>query len=263
MSHRLPRPERGDAWALFLDFDGTLTEIAATPDGVRLDSALHGTLGELLGALDGALAVISGRPVADLDRYLAPLRLPTAGLHGLEWRGCDGRVRRKRFGGRPDEKLRRRLAGVVGSDPRLVLEDKGAALALHYRGAPEREGELEGLMTELLTGLKGYRLLCGKMVFELLPAKSGKGQAIETYMEQPPWRGRMPVFAGDDVTDEDGFEAVNALGGVSVRVGDLDATAAHYHLESVGALRRWLERLEEALRRRGPGRDTASERAGA
>ena len=128
-----------------------------------------------------------------------------------------------------------------------LLEDKGTALALHYRGAPERESELEALMTDLLTGLKGYRLLCGKMVFELLPAKSGKGQAIETYMQQSPYRGRRPVFAGDDVTDEDGFAVVARMGGIAIKVGEGPSAAAH-RVPTVSVFVAWLQDLPRRLR---------------
>ena len=249
-NRRLPHPERGEAWALFLDFDGTLTEIATTPDRVRVDPALHGTLRELLESLHGALAVISGRPVSDLDRYLAPLRLPTAGMHGLEWRGADGRVLRKRHGGRIPGGLRERLAGLADTDPRLLLEDKGASLALHYRGAPERESELQALMMNFVADLKGYRVLCGKMVLELLPAKSGKGRAIEAYMKQFPYRGRRPVFAGDDVTDEDGFAAVARMGGMSIKVGGGPSAATH-RAPTVRAFVAWLQDLPGRLRSAG------------
>ena len=136
----------------------------------------------------------------------------------------------------------RRLRELVDADPRLLLEDKGPSLAIHYRQAPDREGELEDLMGSLLTGLKGYRLLCGKMVFELLPAKSGKGQAIETYMEQSPYRGRRPVFAGDDVTDEDGFAVVQAMGGAGIKVGPGESQA-RYRLDDVPAVHTWLTEL--------------------
>ena len=250
MSYRLPYPALGETWALFLDFDGTLTEIVATPDRVRVDPALHGTLRELFESLDGALAVVSGRPVADLDQYLAPLRLPTAGMHGLEWRGSDGRVLRKRYGGRAPGELRDRLAEVADTDPRLLLEDKGASLALHYRGAPEREAELQALMTDLLSNLRGYRVLCGKMVLELLPTQSGKGQAIKAYMKLNPYRGRRPVFAGDDVTDEDGFAAVARMGGISIKVGDGPSAAMH-RSPTVSAFVTWLRNLPRQLRSAG------------
>jgi trehalose 6-phosphate phosphatase len=250
VSYRLPRPSLGETWALFLDFDGTLTEIVASPDRVRVDPALHGTLRELFESLDGALAVISGRPVADVDRYLAPLRLPTAGMHGLEWRGSEGRVLRKRYGRRAPGELRDRLAEIADTDPRLLLEDKDASLALHYRGAPEREAELQTLMTDLVSNLKGYRVLCGKMVLELLPTKSGKGQAIESYMKQNPYRGRRPVFAGDDVTDEDGFAAVARMGGISIKVGDGSSTAT-YRTPTVSAFISWLQNLPRQLRSAG------------
>lgn len=247
MSFRLPRPRRGEAWSLFLDFDGTLAEIASTPEEVHVNSVLHVTLGALFEALDGALAVISGRPIAQLDRFLAPLRLPVAGMHGLERRGTDGRVMRRPDGAPVLDGLRERLSKLAGEDGRLVLEDKGPTVALHYRGAPEREAELRARMDEWVAELDGYRVLYGKMVLEALPAKTGKGQVIEAYMHQRPFRGRRPVFAGDDVTDEDGFAVVARLGGISIKVGD-GPSGASYRASTVGTFVAWLHDLPRSLR---------------
>ncbi len=247
MSFRLPRPGRGEAWSLFLDFDGTLTDLAATPDSVLVSPGLRTTLAALFQALDGAMAVISGRPIAELDGFLGPLRLPAAGMHGLEWRLADGRVLRRRDGGQVLERLRGKLSELAEADRRLLIEDKGLAVALHYRGAPEREAELRARMEELVAGLDGYRVLCGKMVVEAMPAKTGKGQAIEAYMRQRPYRGRRPVFAGDDVTDEDGFAVVTRLGGITIKVGDGPTSASH-RASTVSAFLAWLHDLPRSLR---------------
>lgn len=247
MSFRLPRPRRGEAWSLFLDFDGTLTEIAATPDHVHINPGLRTTLGALFEALDGALAVVSGRPIAEIDRFLAPLRLPVAGMHGLERRAADGRVMRRKDGGPALGRLRERLSALSATDRRLVLEDKGLTLALHYRGAPEREAELRASMDDLVAELDGYRVLCGKMVLEAIPAKTGKGQVIEAYMRQRPYLGRRPVFAGDDVTDEDGFATVARLGGISIKVGEGPSGAA-YRASTVRIFVAWLHDLPRSLR---------------
>lgn len=242
MSLPLPRPGRGDAWSLFLDFDGTLTEIAETPDTVAVDGELREVLMRLRDALGGALAVVSGRPIAELDALLAPATLALAGLHGLEWRARDGRVSRRSgdlgdLGG-----LRDRLAPLAAADERIVLEDKGLSLALHYRRAPEREHELRELFTALVGAIPGYHVLEGKMVLEAKPESIGKGHAIEALMAAEPFRGRRPVFAGDDVTDEDGFAVVESMGGISIKVGK-GKTRAQYRTDSVASLLAWLREL--------------------
>jgi len=252
VSLRLPRPRHAERWALFLDFDGTLTEIVDVPDRVHVPPALRATLGELVEALDGALAIISGRPITDLDQYFAPLRLPVAGLHGLEWRTVDGRVQRRKDAGGALDDLRKQLEGLASADGRLLVEDKSLTVALHYRGAAEREAELRALMSDMMEHLDGYHLLCGKMVIEVVPVKTGKGRAIEIYMRQPPFRGCRAVFAGDDVTDEDGFAAVARMGGICIKVGD-GPSRATYRASTVGAFVAWLQELPRHLRADGSG----------
>lgn len=242
----LPRPGRGDAWALFLDFDGTLTEIAETPDGVVVDGALREVLTCLRDALGGALAVVSGRPIADLDALLAPAKLPAAGLHGMEWRGRDGRIHRHVEAVGDLGPLRERVALLAASDDRLVVEDKKLSLALHYRRAPEREAELRAQFVGLVADIPGYHALEGKMVLEAKPDSIGKGFAIESLMRSTPFRGRRPVFAGDDVTDEDGFAAVERMGGISIKVGN-GKTRAQYRTESVSSLLVWLRELPSSI----------------
>ena len=243
----LPAPAPGERWSLFLDFDGTLAEIAEAPDRVRVDSDLPVTLMALHRVFDGALALVSGRPIAELDAFLAPARLPAAGVHGLERRGANGESRPGQAFARALDPLRAELARLVAGDPRLVLEDKGAALALHYRRAPEREAECRRLMAQALdhdTALAGFRVMLGKMMVEAKPAAGDKGSVIREFMQEPPFAGRRPVFAGDDLTDEDGFDAVAELRGIGVKVGE-GRTRARFRAASVAGLLGWLRALTD------------------
>ena len=227
------------AWALFLDFDGTLIDLAATPDAVVVPPRLRPVLAACAGAFGGAVALVSGRPIAALDALLDPMRLPAAGLHGLERRLPDGTVEHAAPRGPELCGLRARLEALVCEDERLLLEDKESSLALHFRRAPERERALRALVTDAAPCHGGYRILHGKMVVEVKPAYANKGDAIARYLEAPPFTGRRPVFAGDDVTDEDGFDAVNRLGGISVKVGAGESRAV-CRVPDTDALLDWL-----------------------
>ena len=244
-----PHPA-GTAWALFLDFDGTLVDIAMTPDAVVVPSKLRATLSACVEAFDGAVAIVSGRPIAALDALLDPLRLPAAGLHGLELRMPDGTLEEvaRRTAGLAE--LRARFHSLVREDARLVVEDKGSSLSLHFRRAPERERELRELATGAATRYNGHHVMHGKMVLEVRPTHADKGTAVARFLETHPFSGRTPVFAGDDVTDEDGFAAVNRLGGISVKVGEGESAAA-CRVPDVAALRDWLAAIASARRARG------------
>ena len=232
------------AWALFLDFDGTLIDLAATPDTVVVPSRLRPVLAACAGAFGGAVALVSGRPIAALDALLDPLRLPAAGLHGLERRLPDGTVEHAAHRGPGLPGLRARLEALVREDGRLLLEDKESSLALHFRRAPERERAMRALVADAAPRHDGYEVLHGKMVVEVKPAHANKGDAIARYLETPPFAGRRPVFAGDDVTDEDGFDAVNRLGGISVKVGTGESRAA-CRVPDADALLDWLAAVAE------------------
>lgn len=239
----LPAPRRN--WALFLDFDGTLAELAPTPDAVTIDPDLPATLLSLMDSLDGAVALISGRSLGELDS-LTGLRLPGAGVHGLELR-----ERPEMEPHLPDEsgaidEIAAKLAPLVGGDARLILEPKPGALALHYRRAPEREEDCRKAMAEAVSGMPGLEIMHGKMVLEVKPGHVNKGHAIEKLMSLHPFSGRIPVFAGDDRTDEDGFGVVNALKGVTIKVGD-GSSAATYRLASVGEFVAWLKQVASSL----------------
>jgi len=247
-------PAIGRDAALFLDADGTLLEIAGTPSAVRSDTATRRLLEELQGTLGGAVAVVSGRPIADIDRIFEMSALSVAGLHGLEWRDATGAVRRP-VDLPPVSPLKDRIESFAASCKGILVEDKGATIAVHYRHAPEAGDKTHAFLTDLIRDRDGLTLLHGKMVVEVKPSGIDKGRAIERFMAAAPFAGRRPVFAGDDVTDELGFVMVNDLGGLSVRVGENADTAARYRLPDVSALHRWLrdsvDSADPNYRRRG------------
>lgn len=229
--------------AFFFDFDGTLVELAPTPDGVVVEARVHTLLETLHKRTGGAVAVVSGRGIESLDAMLAPLHLPTAGLHGAERRDSNGDTLRVGFG---DERLitmEQALEQVVADNPGMLLEIKGAALALHYRNAPTREAAAR-IATEQLAErfADAYVLQPGKMVFEIKPKNVDKGRAIGAFLDEPPFAGRKPVFAGDDLTDEKGFAVVNAHHGLSIKVGAGETIAPH-RVGSVSDLLDWIERV--------------------
>jgi trehalose 6-phosphate phosphatase len=238
-------PRFAPDWALFLDVDGTLAEIVARPDAVHIDPATIRALGEIRDRLDGALALISGRRVATLDRLFAPLRLPAAGLHGLERRRPDGTIIRHAAPADALAEIKSELERFAAGAEGLLVEDKGLTMALHYRLAPACGEAARALARELAGRFGGaFVVQTGHMVVELRPAGPDKGGAIEAFMAEPPFHGRRPVFVGDDVTDEAGFAVVNALDGHSIRVGE-GATAAEHRVASVVGLRAWLAALAD------------------
>jgi trehalose 6-phosphate phosphatase len=246
MAAQLTLPEWNAHWALFLDVDGTLLEIVDRPDEVEAAPRLKRLLAAAHRSLNGALALVSGRSIASLDLIFAPLCLPAAGLHGLERRGADGWVHYP--SGFPDRlaEARRLLVELVQSHPGLLLEDKGATLALHFRNAPELAGECHRRI-EIARAAAGeeFHVQQGKMVLELKPSGHDKGTAIASFMAEPPFLGRQPVFIGDDITDEDGFRVVNELGGLSIKVGAAMETSARLYAASVTQLVSWLEHATE------------------
>lgn len=251
--HFIPPPPAQADWAYFLDVDGTLIEIADRPEAVHVPNSLIVLLGELHATVGGACALVSGRPLDEIDRLFAPLHPPVSGLHGLEWRDGQGQVHR--LSGiapgsdeaeamtRALESARRALGALVDSHPPLSLEDKGATLALHYRAAPALEHHVFAATESIVSDNPSLVAQRGKMVVELKPAGIDKGLAVHRYMANPPFRGRRPVFLGDDLTDEFGFAAVNELGGLSVCIGDRVPSCAQRRLASVHDAHRWLAQL--------------------
>ncbi|MBT8441320.1 MAG: trehalose-phosphatase [Gammaproteobacteria bacterium] len=236
-----PQLDSVDNVALFLDFDGTLVHIVDRPDLTHVPPSLLATLSDAHAALDGALALVSGRSIADLDKLMEPLRLPAAGVHGLEYRVDGGAIRSATNQSVP-EWAREELLQLAESAAGLLTEDKGHGMAIHYRLAPDREASVREAVLGIAARLgPDFILQDGKMVFELRPACGTKGTAVARFMERTPYSGRVPVFVGDDVTDEDAFRIVNEMGGVSIKVGRPDdASVARYELEDVSAVRNWL-----------------------
>lgn len=236
MTDRPPPPLPGDA-ALFLDFDGTLAAIAPQPDAVVVEPWLVPLLGRLQVSLAGALALVSGRPIAELDAYLAPLLLPAAGVHGAERRDAQGHVRCSALV--VPRALRWRAQRLARLDRGLQLEDKQVAIALHWRRAPGFGDLCLRALRSAARPHADWRVLHGKSVAEVKPAGIGKGHAVQAFCTEPPFAQRVPVFVGDDATDEDGFAAVQAAGGYGIKVGE-GPTVARHRLADPQAVRRWL-----------------------
>jgi trehalose 6-phosphate phosphatase len=234
-----------DQTALFLDFDGTLVEIAPQPELVQVAPELPALLLRLAEGLGGALALVSGRPIAEIDAFLAPARLPAAGAHGAEFRlDRDGLVE---TAGMPvPERLRRSIETIVralaASAPGLRLEDKGTAIAVHYRHAPQAETPLRAALGALPLGAE-WQLLPGHRVIEVKARGWDKGSAVERLMRTPAFAGRKPLFLGDDRTDLDGIAAAAKLGGGGIAVGGLASEIARWTLPDPAAVRAWLGTL--------------------
>lgn len=242
----LPCP--GLDWCLFLDFDGTLTGIVEHPQDIAVEARLIDILGALYELLDGAVAVISGRPIAEIDRFLVPLELPAAGKHGLEFRMPDGRRIAPPVPGKALGRIKARLEAAAEEDPRLMVEDKDHTVALHYRQAPERAEDCRRLVRQALAAEDpDLHVLEGKMVLEIKPGDSNKGEAVKTFMAEPVFRDRRPLYAGDDITDEDGFAVVNAMNGVSIRIGDAEKTQALYRMADEAGFLNWLAAARDGL----------------
>ena len=234
------------AIALFLDVDGTLLEIAATPQAVSVSDDLRERLRTLAQAGGGAVALVSGRAIMDLDALFAPLRLPSAGLHGFERRGASGEYcRRPLPAAAALEAARVAMLDLARRHTGLLVEDKRFALALHYRKAPHLEDTVVKAMEDVAAGLgQELELQHGKMVVELRPVGATKAEAVAAFMAEAPFAGRLPVFIGDDLTDEPAFELVNRLGGLSVVVSATRPSAARARLADVTAVHDWLAQLQ-------------------
>jgi len=239
LSRRLPPPPNHE-WAFFFDLDGTLIDFTDKPAAVRIGEELRVLLERLYRDTGGAVALISGRALTDIDRLLDGVRLPAAGQHGTERRDATGHVTHHDF---PRERLdwaHARLAEQTAGRSGLVLEHKGLSLAVHYRRAPRLGGYVHRLIQSLAPSLgPEFRIQPGKRIVEVKPAGKDKGVALVEFMAEAPFRGRTAVFVGDDLTDEYGFEAVNRLGGHSIKVG-AGRTAARWRLPHVRAVREWL-----------------------
>ncbi len=236
----LPAPDL-DRTAFFLDIDGTLLDIAATPHTVKVPPELIEDLDLLRKRCDGALALVSGRTLEDIDRLFAPLKLPAAGAHGTQVRpdpnASIGHLTR------PIPAELRAHFVALADRPGMFIEDKEVTLALHYRLLADPNLPVDRVaMVEAEAAKAGFALLHGKKVLELKPA--GTDKALRAFMKNPPFADRTPLFAGDDVTDGYAFAVLGGLGGIGISVGQSFPGAA-YQVQSPKELRAWLHRLLE------------------
>lgn len=231
-------------WALFLDIDGTLVDLAETPNSITIPSSLPFDLDALSQKLGGALALVTGRAISFVDPLFYPFHFPVAGLHGAERRDADGRIRRvivpPAF-----EEMKKQIAVEASQWPGVLVEDKGAAVAAHYRLAPECQPLVEDMMDRYFVEAgPDWTLQRGKMVVEIRPARAGKGDAINAFLSEEPFKGRRAFAAGDDFTDEAMFRTVNELGGQSLFIGtDSAETQARLRIASPAILRRLIAQL--------------------
>ena len=243
MSAEVPPPAPQRDWAYFFDIDGTLIDLADTPNSVQVSDEARLLLERLYECAGGAVALMSGRPIAEIDRLFPAIRMPVAGQHGVERRNAAGILSRHASPTESFDHARQQLTAAIADKPGLLLEDKGVSLALHYRRVPELADFVQRTMRAILPQLGGqYSLQLGKSVVEMKPAGKDKGLAVLEFLEEPPFAGRAPVFVGDDESDEYGFHVVNRLSGYSVKVG-AGATAARWHLPDVEAVRQWLRSI--------------------
>ena len=236
----------GRRWALFLDFDGTLVNLAPSPEKIKVPPELPRLLQELAAGFNGALAVFTGRELTNLDRHLG-IRLPAAGQHGVQ--------RRLKADAQPRETTAPSLAAardglreLAESRPGLLVEDKGSTLAVHYRAAPGAGEQVHALFEEIVKESgNALEIQEGKYVYELRPAGVDKGTALEVFMNTPTFAGRLPLMVGDDVTDEAAFAAALRAGGTAVKVGE-GPTCAPWRLASPHDVRDWLHGMVECGR---------------
>lgn len=243
-AHAVPLPST--AWCLFLDVDGTLLELADHPGAVFVDPELRELVGRLRAAAEGAVALVSGRTVADLDRLFSDPSLPLAGMHGCERRDAKGHLHVAPVALEQLSEVRAGLQRLVTRHPGLLLEDKGAGLALHFLQARELEHELRAEVALLAAPLvPRFALLDGHAVIEVKPAAHTKDTAVSEFMEEDPFRGRQPIFIGDDQTDYGGFAAVRRFDGLAIAVGP--RVKSEWWLPGPSAVRQWLGQLAAAV----------------
>jgi trehalose 6-phosphate phosphatase len=238
-SHVTVMPSR--PWALFLDVDGTLLDISETPDGVMVPPGLTPNLVTIWQALGGALAFVTGRSIADIDRLFSPVRLPAAGQHGSEIRFAPDDAVIDMPTAPISAPLRHAVALVARDYPGVELEDKGMTLAVHYRQVPEWERFLSQRLQDIVNAAgHGIILTRGRKVLELRDMRHSKATAVQAFMRQPPFTDRVPVFIGDDITDEDGFQAVEQFGGNALAVGDVHRARRQTVFATPADVRAWL-----------------------
>ena len=239
------RPHAVDRLCLFLDIDGTLLDFVDSPRLVAVDAELVDLLNRAAGATRGALALVSGRSLAQIDDLFAPTRWPAAGLHGLERRDAAGFVHRASIDASQIDRARRQFEQLAWRHPQVEVEDKGLTVALHFRREPALGAELAVEVQDIVDSLGGnYRVQPGSCVLEITPRGASKADAVEAFLDERPFSGLQPLYAGDDLTDLAAFEAVERLGGLSIAVGD--RVRAKLNFPTVMHFRRYLAGLVDA-----------------
>ena len=253
-----PLPSAGSRWALFLDVDGTLLEFNDDPREVRVSDSLLAMLHSLHDALDGALALVSGRDLDDLDRLFGKPRWAAAGLHGLQLRRADGSFRRIDIAHEQQDAMRKATAALAQRLDGVQLEDKQLAVALHCRRSPGQFASMHDAAIALIGQLPGYELQPGNLVVEFKPVGMDKGRAVIEMLGSVPFAGRQPVYLGDDLTDEHAFAGIQKTNGIGVLTGPPRSTHASFSLPGPAAVEAWLARVLDALSRGTAAHDKQS-----
>jgi trehalose 6-phosphate phosphatase len=243
--HMLPPIVDLEQYCIFLDFDGTLVEIEDRPDDVRIEAATLQLIEKLRDKVGRALALVTGRDIHVIDRLLYPLVLPVAGVHGLQRRDASGRLHSPVIDQSIVESIAAQVEAAFLSEPGVVIERKTGAVAIHFRLRPDFEKQCHALARKITRDRPDLHMIQGKMVCEIRLHGNDKGGVIATFLEERPFKGKKPIFVGDDATDEPGFVAVNARDGVSIKIGE-DPTSAKYRAANISELRDWFEELLSA-----------------
>jgi trehalose 6-phosphate phosphatase len=234
-----PPPSPSLEWCLFLDVDGTLIELTDSPLETFADQELKTLLGTVVERLGGAVALVSGRSIEYLDALFDPLRLPAAGLHGVERRKASGGMQGSSFVDTRLDRARAAVQALVSAHQGTSVEDKGRTIAVHFRMAPHHEASIRESLAAIAAPLDTYyHVQEGNMVLEIMPRGFNKGAAVKAFMREPPFSGRRPIFVGDDLTDQGGFRVAEDQGGHSIAVGD--RVQGQYRIDDSAAVRRWL-----------------------
>lgn len=232
--------------AILLDVDGTILDIASTPDGVKAENGLADTLDRLHMMSGGALALVSGRPISDLDRIFAPHKFPAVGCHGAELRVAANMP--ATFKSALADDIKRCLSGLHDPVRGVLVEDKGYTLALHYRLAPQEKYRLADAVANCTSHIDpdSIEILPGKFVFDIKPSQFNKGTAVLELMQEKPFLGRKPIFIGDDVTDESAISVLHLFEGIGMAVGN-EIRGAHHIFETPQDVRDFLVTLAEQM----------------
>ena len=243
----LPEIDDLSRYCIFLDFDGTLVELEDRPDDVRVDTATIQFIERLRDKVGRALALVSGRDIHAIDRFLHPLVLPVAGVHGLQRRDAAGHLHTPVIDPSVMDDIAAELEAAFREEPGIFVERKTGAVALHFRLRPDFEKRCYTLAQQIVSNRPELDLMTGKMVCEIGLQGFDKGAVIEAFLNERPFKGRRPIFAGDDVTDEDGFAAVNACDGISIKIGR-GPTIAKYRVANITELHDWFDEIASARR---------------